>query len=311
MKLVVSGYGENIECLTLVDIDTKKKRLNKLDSLMLNQASFVISYRDKEQTFIITYTKNPLKLLSYYICDDKLIKIDEQEVPYESLTHLMMNKDNNRLYACSYKDGMALYVDIFNGKFNNLHCIDNKGISLCHCVISIEEENEIGIIDIKNDDINIYDLNLKYKRSIKINKGAGPRHGIYHNNKLYLVTEYSNEIFVIDYKNSKILQQVSTLSNINNKSYGATLFIKGNKLYASNRGEDNIVVFDMDKDGLLEVNHWFSCFGKHPRHMVLSNDQNYIISCNKDTNNIVVIDLEKEEEILSFDYYMPAGVCNI
>ncbi|MBP5407560.1 MAG: beta-propeller fold lactonase family protein [Bacilli bacterium] len=311
MKLAVSGYGENIECLTLVDIDTNNKRLNKLDSLMLNQASFVISYQDKEKTYVITYTKKPLKLISYYISDNKLVKIDEQEVPYESLTHLMMNKDNSRLYACSYKDGMILYVDIEDGHFSNIYYSDKKGISLCHCVISFEEEKEIGIIDIKNDDINIYDLNLEYKRSVKINKGAGPRHGIYYNNKLYLVTEYSNEVFVIDYKTGKTIQVISTLSDINNKSYGATLFIKDNRLYASNRGEDNIVVFDMDKDGLLNVNHWFSCFGKHPRHMILSSDKKYIISCNKDTNNIVVIDLEKEEEVLSFDYYMPAGVCNI
>ena len=309
MKLVVSGYGENIECVSLVDIDIKNKSFNKLDSLMLNQASFVISYTT-DRTYVITYTKNPLKLLSYYICNDKLIKIHEQSVPYESLTHLYINKKRNRLYACSYKDGMSLYVDINQGMFSNLHCIDSKGISLCHCVVSIEEKDEIGIIDIKNDVINIYDLDLNYKRSINVKKGSGPRHGIYYNHKLYLVTEYSNEIIVIDYDSGTTLQTISTLSN-DVKSYGATLFITDNKLYASNRGEESIVVFDIDNQGFLNKNHYFSCYGKHPRHMILSNDNNYIINCNKDSNNIVVIDRRSEDCVISFDYYMPAGVSDI
>ena len=43
MRLIVSGYGENEECLNLVEVDLKNKYVNFLDGAILNQASYVIS----------------------------------------------------------------------------------------------------------------------------------------------------------------------------------------------------------------------------------------------------------------------------
>ena len=65
MKLLISGYGENEECLNLVDVDLENKYVNFLDGKVLNQASYVISYKE-DKTYVITYTKDPLKLVSYY-----------------------------------------------------------------------------------------------------------------------------------------------------------------------------------------------------------------------------------------------------
>lgn len=308
MKLVISGYGENEECLNLVDIDISNKCVSFLDGAVLNQASFVISYKE-DKTYVITYTKDPLKLVSYYIDDNKFVFVDEISIPYLSLTHLIYNKKEKILFGCSYKDGMYLRVNVEKGYFSKLITKENQKPSLCHCVILVEEEKEVGIIDIKNDKINIYSYDLTYKRSIDLPAGVGPRHGIYYNNKLYVITEYSNEVYVIDYKSALVLSKASTLT-YNVKSYGATLFIINGKLYASNRGEESIAVFDLD-DSNIKLNHAFPCYGAHPRHMILSADNKYIISCNKDSNTISIIDLETEKCVLLFDYYMPSGVASI
>ena len=310
MKVIISGYGSDIDSLSLFDLDLENYFVNIKDSLILNQASYVISYKEHNKTFVITYTKDPLKLVSYCINRCKFKKIDEIDVPYLSLTHLLYNKKEHILFGCSYKDGMYLKVNINDGYFSNLICRENDKPSLCHCVIGIDKYKEIGIIDIKNDIINIYDYDLNYKRSINLPKEVGPRHGIFHNNKLYVITEYSNEIYVIDYKKNRILQNISTLS-FPVKSYGATLFILNDKLYASNRGEESIAVFNMDEKGLLKLDHAMPCYGNHPRHMILSKDNKYIISCNKNSNTVTVIDIESEKCVLTFDYFEPSGVANV
>ncbi|MBO7080232.1 MAG: beta-propeller fold lactonase family protein [Bacilli bacterium] len=308
MRLIVSGYGENEECLNLVEVDLKNKYVNFLDGAILNQASYVISYTE-DKTYVVTYTKNPLKLVSYYIDGNKLTFIDEISVPYLSLTHLLYNKKEKILFGCSYKDGMYLKCSLNKGYFSNLITKENKKPSLCHCVILAPVTDEVCIIDIKNDKINIYSYDLDYKRSISMPKGVGPRHGIYHEGKLYVITEYSNEIYVIDYASGKTLSSASTLT-YNVKSYGATLFILNNKLYASNRGEESIAVFDIVGDKVV-LNHSFPCYGAHPRHMVLTSDNKYIISCNKDSNTVAIIDIETEECVLLFDYYMPSGIAEL
>ena len=308
MRLIVSGYGENEECLNLVEVDLKNKYVNFLDGAILNQASYVISYTE-DKTYVVTYTKNPLKLVSYYIDGNKLTFIDEISVPYLSLTHLLYNKKEKILFGCSYKDGMYLKCSLNKGYFSNLITKENKKPSLCHCVILAPVTDEVCIIDIKNDKINIYSNDLDYKRSISMPKGVGPRHGIYHEGKLYVITEYSNEIYVIDYASGKTLSSASTLT-YNVKSYGATLFILNNKLYASNRGEESIAVFDIVGDKVV-LNHSFPCYGAHPRHMVLTSDNKYIISCNKDSNTVAIIDIETEECVLLFDYYMPSGIAEL
>ena len=308
MKLLISGYGENEECLNLVDVDLENKYVNFLDGKVLNQASYVISYKE-DKTYVITYTKDPLKLVSYYIDSDKLVFVDEIRVPYLSLTHLIYNKKEHILFGCSYKDGMYLKVNVDKGHFSNLITKENEKPSLCHCVILIEEKSEIGVIDIKNDKINIYSYDLDYKRSVSLPIGVGPRHGIYYNKKLYVVTEYSNEVYVIDYESGVILSNTSTLT-YNVKSYGATLFILNDTLYASNRGEESIAVFDITKDD-IRLDHAFPCYGAHPRHMIKSSDNKYIISCNKDSNTVTIIDIKTEACVLIFDYYMPSGVAEI
>lgn len=312
MRFVLSGYGsDGIESLSIIDADLKNRFVDFLDNKLLTQPSYVISY-DEDKTYVVTYTKNPLRLVSYYVdkktSEYKLIEVDSIDVNYLSLTHLIYNKKEKCLFGCSYKDGMYLRVDLNKGYFSNLKTFENEKPSLCHCVI--EMDNEIGIIDIKNDKINIYDYNLNYKKAYTLPRGVGPRHGLLYNDKIYVITEYSNELYVIDYKSGKILQNTTTLT-YPVKSFGATLFIVDNKLYASNRGEESIAVFDIDDNGLVKLNHAFPCYGVHPRHMILTKDNKYIISVNKNSNTVTIIERETENCVLTFDYFEPSGIANI
>ncbi len=117
------------------------------------------------------------------------------------------------------------------------------------------------------------------------------------------MTEYSNEVIIVDSLNNKVISRYNTLTTKDVISYGATLFTDDNSLYASNRGEETIAKFIINKENNLIYDKSFPVYGKHSRHMILSLDKKYIISCNKNTNNICFINKEtyKKEYEINFD----------
>lgn len=302
MKIVVSSYNQKPnESLTLFDIDLEKQTYKKLDDVSLNEPSFVIS----QDNIVFTYDKKPLRIKAFKV-KDYFELLDEIDVPLETMTHLNYNYLNHRLYGASYADGSYICVD-FRNTFSDLKCYYQGG--KCHCVALNEELNEIAIVNISLDKIFIYDNNMLLLRIIDLPSGIGPRHAIYRNHMLYIVTEYSNEIVVL--KNDKIIQRISTLNSSNLKSNGATLlFSKDNKyLYACNRGEDSIACFL--NTNILKYNQSFACNGKHPRHMIITKDGKYLICCNKNSHNIAIIDLNTQKEVLDIPYNNVSSVCEI
>lgn len=296
MKLVISSYNTNINALSLIDINLEKKKYTILDSLELIEPSFVITYNN----IIFTYTKKPLELLAIKLINNKLTIIDRISVPLETMTHLAYNDHNHTLYGASYKDGAIISVE-YNNKFNNLKVIKEGG--KCHQVLISPDKEEIGIINIEKDLINIYDLDLNYKRLIKLPQSSGPRHGLWLDNKMFVVSEYSNELFEI--KDDKVINSIKTIRG-DVKSNCATLLLDNNYIYVSNRGEDTIAKIDISNG--LKLVSLTPVFGEHSRHMIFSKDKKEIISLNKNSNNIAIIDKDTLSLIMSIPYEKCSGV---
>ena len=310
-RFAVSGYNENSNALKLLEYSDKGVR--QLDYLRLDNPSFVTSYKDT----LFTYTKNPLKILSIstkgeYI--DKLNILCEYKLEYKSMTHLTFSRINNCLYGASYLDGIIFRLD-YNGKeFSNLKVVNHKEeyslYSKCHAIITNEDETKVCCVNIATDTLYFYDVNLNFIKLIKLKEGCGPRHAIWTGDFIYCVTEYSNEIVVINYNNGVIEYQKTlkkeTIEN-NVQSYCATLFKKGNYIYVSNRGEDTIAMFKIINEGKLKYVESFSVWGKHPRHMIVY--KNIIITCNKNSHSISFIDLKTHDLIRNIGIPNPSGVC--
>lgn len=298
MKLAVSSYNKDIPSLTMFQINLEKKTYSILDEKMLNAPSFLI----ENDGYIYTYSKEQICLLSYKIIDNKLIEIDKLLLPGVTLTHLVFSKKHNRLYAASYADGSYLMVDVNKGKFSNLKYIYPEiRPSKCHCVFLNKNEDIVNIIDIEQDLIYQCDKDLNLLNKIKLPEKSGPRHGLYHNGFIYVVTEYSNEVFVLDSKGN-LLQQISTIGEYKDETYGATLLICNDKLYASNRGLETIAVFDIKDNNLLNFKEMINVYGKHSRHMIKTNDEKYIATFNKNSHNIVFININTKQNVLEIPY---------
>ena len=316
MKVIISGYLKYGETIGLYNVSQNMKH-RKLDQTNINSPSFII-YGDG---FYYTFEKgSKTSLYSYKVVEEGLVQVDKFTVPGTGLTHLAYSEKHKVLYACSYGDGTFLAVRVEDGMFKELlnyqRQITDGRLSRPHAVLIDEEEKEVAIINIALDAIYFYEFRddrLRYKDVLALPIGKGPRHGVYYNGLIYVVTEYSNEVLVIDRHEKKIIQTISTIPNYDKTSYGATLVFSLDKkyLYVSNRGEDTIAKFKVLENKLLEYCNSFSCGGNHPRHMVLSKDGKYIISCNKDSNNVSFINLHEERVVLSFPFGEPAGVVEI
>ena len=311
MKLVVSSFINVKESLALFDIDLKSATYKKLATDDLNSPCFVIY----AENYIITYTKEPLYLLCYKISENKFEKIDSFKMQGISMTHLVYSPKNKKLFGASYEDGALMSIDFKDGKFSNYKYLkegkENED-SKCHCVTLNEEQTKLIVTNIALDKLFVYDMNLNLIETFDIEKGKGPRHTITKGKLLYVMTEYSNEVIIIDTESKKILQTIPTLQKKVESTGSTLLFNKnGNILFAGNRGEETIACFKVLENGLVEFKEDFDCGGKHPRHIILSKDGEYLIICNKNTNSVTFMNASDGKILLNIPFTEPSGICEV
>ena len=314
MKFVISSYNRNGNSICLFEF--KDNELKKLSCSDVAAPSFIV--RDKQ--YLYTFEKmDKMRLLSYQIVKDKLVLNDTFIIPGTGITHLAYSKKNKMLLGCSYGDGTFFSVGVENGMFTKVYTyskqIEDDRLSRCHCVLLNKNQTNVAIVNIALDEVYLYDIvkrMLVFKDIIKLPDGVGPRHAIYNcdNSFMYIISEYSNEIFVVSMETKNISQRISTVYKFTKKTNGATLLFSKNEkyLYASNRGEDSIAKFKVLDSRMLEYVNSFSCGGFHPRHMKLSEDGGFIISCNMHSDNVAIIDLKTQQVIKEIPFTEASGV---
>lgn len=309
MKLIISSYNKDEESLTLFDLNLENKTYQKLDYKTINAPSFVISNND----YIYTYKKEPITLVSYQIVDNQLKEVDELKIPGTTLTHLCYSKKHQKMFAASYADGALLKVDVKDGKYSNLKYmkqIEDERESKVHCMTLNDDESLVLSVNIKLDELFIYDLDLNLVKTIKLPIGIGPRHAKWIGNNIYIITEYSNELLIVDYNLGSIIDTVHTIHS-DVVSYGGTLNITSDAkyIYAANRGEETIAKYQIINNK-LEYLKSFSCGGMQPRHMELLTDDILGI-VNKNSGNIIIYNLKNNEIIFDIPYKNVSGISNI
>ncbi len=297
-RFVISSYNKDIPSLCLMEMDIQKKTYQILDEKKLNAPSFVI----QSGKYLFTYSKNPIQLVSYKVENNQMIKVDAIFLPGTTLTHLAYSKKHQKLFAASYLDGAYLSVDVKNGFFSNLSYFKQEENldSKCHCVTLSKDENKVYITNIAQDKIYVYDFHLNYLETFHLPKGVGPRHMIIVDDYFYVITEYSNEVLVLDPKGI-LIERITTINGYPNKTNAATLLFHNGYLYASNRGLETIAVFKVNNH-LLTYLKMIPTFGNHSRHMIFDKTKEYIISFNKLSNQISIINIKKEQEELSIPF---------
>ena len=244
------------------------------------------------------------KIASYQILGNELKFVNELKLHASLPCYISTDKERKNLLVANYGSGsMILYGLKENGAIDTekKRIVYDKG-SHIHYADFIK--NHIYVIDLGNDYIYIYNLKLECVNQIKVEKGTGPRHLVVDNdeNILYVVTEYSNQIFMYKKEGKEFVlkQEISTKQEKSIESYASAIKMsKDNKyIYVTNRGENTISVFEKKNDKLKQIQS-ISSYGDFPRDIILTEDENHILVANQKSNSVVIFYRNRQDGTIS------------
>lgn len=321
-EIIISGYGpgETKEAsIGLFELTDALKVEEELWRDRVTAPSFLCTYH--EMCFGIKEESNDASVLCYERTDAGFILRDELKLNGDGLCHITYQPKSQVLYCSFYGTGHIAAVKVKDYHFGNVISFikmnpdEDTELTRAHCSALEPAGTGVLVSNIALDRIYIFEsldgalVPNPYKEYVQLPKGIGPRHLKFHPllNFLYLITEYSNEIYVFLYEKSEscpnltLLQTISTISeDFKGESYGSSLDISkdGRFLYAANRGANTISVYDIGTDGLLTKIQETFCGGNWPRHIALTKDDYGLMVCNQYSNEVVVFNVDENKGLL-------------
>lgn len=232
------------------------------------------------------------KLIAIYKEDDEhsgvaVINKDgkiEAKLAFERITSCFITYHDGRIYTANFHEGTVSVISYKNNELKLEKSIFIKKKAGCHQVLF--HDDLILINALFMDKIYIYDQNFDLIQTIDFPDGTGPRHGVFSAGRkyLYLVSELSNEVFVIRTADWQILNKIR-LTDVET-ARSAAIRLVNDKLYVSVRGTDKVHVLAV-KDESLSLINCLDCHGKSPRDMIVVDDN--IICANLQSDCVTVI----------------------
>ena len=305
MKLIAGTYTTK---------DSKGIYTFELENGKLSEASLLCEV--KSSKYLCKYKNNFIAL-----CDgdekDGVTLFDEDgkildTCLYERPSSCYVAVKGDKVYTANYHAGTVSLLRIENEKFVFEKTVLLKDKAGCHQVLF--HEDQILVPSLFLDKVVIFDEDLNQTGEIAFPKGSGPRHGVFNkdHSRLYLVSELSNELFVIDMKDLKIIKQIGLLENGEKNTTGtAAVRLSEDErfLYVSTRGKNVISVICLDGEIRLLQN--IGCGGDHPRDFMLA--QGYLLCANRFSDEVVCFGIGENGRITGENdrIRVPEAVCLI
>ncbi len=328
LDIVISGYDTNGEDTVIGYRFDMEGNTQKLWQTNIEQASFVCRWDE----FLFTVTESDDYCIVYLLkrWNGRYSLMDQRKLEGGALCHITYSPKHHTLYGACYGTGTIFGIIVEEDHFGEVifHEIQRtpgKGeLTRAHCVLLHAKENRLLTVNIALDEIIDYELQEGtpiFLERLDLPEGVGPRHAVFSEDetRLYVITEYSNEIFVFQTGENRLLQRISTLpTHYQGISNGSTLCISGSGefLYAANRGADTVTQFRIDSKGELEWIMDYPCGGKHPRHMLLTKENEMLIICNLFSNNVVAFQIDEisgelRNKVFDLNFNSPSGIVQL
>ena len=303
MKCILSGYGAHLDTSLAMFAD---HRGTPLWTEGIESPSFIAC--GDGYLFAITENRYYAAIYAYRKEGISFRMTDRRSLEGRELCHVVYSPKNRMLFGSCYGSGHVICAsfDPETGLFGDTQSILQEGEkdqqSRQHCIVLNKAEDHIYTINLGLDQIIVYRIEegkLAEEKRISVKPESGPRHARLSADEklLYVITEYSNEIFIYDTADWSLKQSLSTLpDDYFGASHCSTLCIApdGRYLYAANRYADTIALMEIDETGLLKMKTTFDCGGRSPRHMELTPDGRDLVICCQDSDWVVFKRLNKE-----------------
>lgn len=211
----------------------------------------------------------------------------KNKIAFEKRTSCFITSEDDDIYTANYHTGVVTHLKLVKDELKFINSIQIQDGAGCHQILVFHDRILVPCLFL--DRVFIFDRSLKKIGSIHFNANTGPRHGVFSKDGkyLYLVSELSNELFVIETKEWNIIHQIPVLMSkeIHVRDTAAIRLSDDEKfIYVSTRTKDVISVIELE-DHKPTVIQTVSCGGKHPRDFVLLGQ--YLLCANKNTNEVV------------------------
>ena len=236
--------------------------------------------------------------------DGKAVRAEE--IMEEKQTPCYILQQDGYVYTANYHEGTVMVYRFEGGKPSLVKRIENGAGAGCHQIML--HEKYLMIPCLEQNRIRLFDMEADFTPAgeIPFPEGSGPRHGIFNrdHSKLYVVSEWSNELFIFQVQGREfvLIQSMSVLPDAGDGKNGegrksassaAIRLTKDEKyLYISVRGADLLAVFEIREDKAAAIQH-VSCGGAHPRDFILSGNEEFILVANRYEGGIVSIERDK------------------
>lgn len=219
-------------------------------------------------------------------------------ISYEERTSCFIAEKDNRIYTSNYHTGCFSVLENRDGKMKLVRTVEIQDGAGCHQVLLWKDLILVPSLFI--DRAVIYDQSLNRKGSIHFNAGTGPRHGVFsHDGEfLYLVSELSNELFVIHTGDWEIKYSIPVLPDRETHvrdTAAIRLSEDGRYLYVSTRTKDVLSVIELSDTQEPKLKQCVSCGGKHPRDFILIDK--YLICANRNSDEAVCFKINSDGTI--------------
>lgn len=211
----------------------------------------------------------------------------KNKIAFEKRSSCFITSVDDDIYTANYHTGVVTHLKLVQDELKFINSIQIQDGAGCHQILVFHERILVPCLFL--DRVFIFDRSLKKIGSIHFNANTGPRHGVFSKDGkyLYLVSELSNELFVIETNEWNIIHQIPVLMSkeIHVRDTAAIRLNDDEKfIYVSTRTKDVISVIELE-DHKPTVIQTVSCGGKHPRDFVLLGQ--YLLCANKNTNEVV------------------------
>ena len=211
----------------------------------------------------------------------------KNKIAFEKRTSCFITSEDDDIYTANYHTGVVTHLKLVQDELKFINSIQIQDGAGCHQILVFHDRILVPCLFL--DRVFILDRSLKKIGSIHFNANTGPRHGVFSKDGkyLYLVSELSNELFVIETDEWNIIHQIPVLMSkeIHVRDTAAIRLSDDEKfIYVSTRTKDVISVIELE-DHKPTVIQTVSCGGKHPRDFVLLGQ--YLLCANKNTNEVV------------------------
>ncbi len=204
---------------------------------------------------------------------------------YEKKTSCFITWHDGDVYTANYHEGTFTKLKFDGSSLRVEKTVEIKEGAGCHQVLF--HDNQILVPALFLDRLMIFDTDLNYQGSVVFPDGTGPRHGIFSKDQstLYLLSELSNELFVLEAGTWKLRASMPVLKDGRTHLRGGAairLSEDETRLYVSTRGQDLISVIDLERMTVLQDAY---CGGKHPRDFILAKDA--VLCANRYSDTVV------------------------